>query len=288
MAGNLALPGTSTRGFPAQVRASTSRRLANPERDRERLRSMNGSISASASRAHDDAAHAAGAERWAVPYAAFDPGPRDAQVPVPPSRDRGIISGRWPLRDTIELGSLPGAVPCARLHARQMLWEWGLTPLSADAELLVSELVTNAVAASQSADPTSPVLLWLLADQTRVLILVWDASSQPPVPTENSGDNEEAESGRGLLLVQAMSRKWDWYHSPGKAGKVVWALTDYEGLASEELCLTRRAHRAPRYGQHGQKHPDETPPAVGSADKHGRGDPGTHQRENQPPRRAPR
>jgi anti-sigma regulatory factor (Ser/Thr protein kinase) len=114
-----------------------------------------------------------------------------------------------------------------------MLWEWGLTPLSADAELLVSELVTNAVAASQAADPSSPVLLWLLADQTRVLILVWDVSSEPPVPTEDSGDSDDAESGRGLLLVQAMSRKWDWYHSPGKTGKVVWALTDYESLASQ-------------------------------------------------------
>jgi hypothetical protein len=30
---------------------------------------------------------------------------------------------RWPLRSFLELGALPGAVPCARLHTRQVLWE---------------------------------------------------------------------------------------------------------------------------------------------------------------------
>jgi hypothetical protein len=52
---------------------------------------------------------------------------------------------QWPLRSYLELGALPTAVPCARLHARHLLWEWGLNGLAADAELLVSELVTNAV-----------------------------------------------------------------------------------------------------------------------------------------------
>lgn len=50
----------------------------------------------------------------------------------------------WPLRSYLELGALPTAVPCARLHARQLVWEWGLNGLAANTELLVSELVTNA------------------------------------------------------------------------------------------------------------------------------------------------
>jgi hypothetical protein len=50
-----------------------------------------------------------------------------------------------PLRSYLELGALPTAVPCARLHARHVLWEWGLNRLAQDTELLVSrELVTNA------------------------------------------------------------------------------------------------------------------------------------------------
>src|SRR5579862_5146488 len=54
----------------------------------------------------------------------------------------------WPLCSYLELGALPTAVPCARLHARHVLWEWGLNGLAADTELLVSELVTNAIKAT--------------------------------------------------------------------------------------------------------------------------------------------
>jgi anti-sigma regulatory factor (Ser/Thr protein kinase) len=146
-----------------------------------------------------------------------------AILAVPPSGYQGaIVLSEWPFRDTLELGPLPGAAPCARLHTRHVLREWGLTPLSDDAELLVSELVTNAVAASQSGGRPSPVRLWLLADQARALILVWDASARPPVLAPASPD---AENGRGLLLIQALSQRWDWYYPHERSGKVVWALT---------------------------------------------------------------
>jgi len=45
-----------------------------------------------------------------------------------------------PLRSYLELGALPTAVPCARLHARHLMWEWGLIGLAADIEVAVSEL----------------------------------------------------------------------------------------------------------------------------------------------------
>jgi uncharacterized membrane protein len=35
----------------------------------------------------------------------------------------------WPLRSHLELGALPSAVPCARLHAKHVSWEWGLDAL---------------------------------------------------------------------------------------------------------------------------------------------------------------
>jgi len=35
------------------------------------------------------------------------------------------MADEWPLRSYLELGALPSAVPCARLHAKQVLWEWG-------------------------------------------------------------------------------------------------------------------------------------------------------------------
>jgi anti-sigma regulatory factor (Ser/Thr protein kinase) len=148
-------------------------------------------------------------------------GKMDAPVPIPPPRHRGNwMTGAWPLRDYIELGALPGAVPCARLHARQLTWEWRLTRLSESVELVVSELITNGVAASRSLERIFPVRLWLLADKARVLILVWDPSPQAAVRIEA---NEEAESGRGLLLVEAISDQWDWYPTQEIGGKVVWA-----------------------------------------------------------------
>ena len=44
------------------------------------------------------------------------------------------MNDRWPLQDFLELGALISAVPCARLHARQVLWEWGIGNLGDSAD----------------------------------------------------------------------------------------------------------------------------------------------------------
>ncbi len=144
------------------------------------------------------------------------------QVPAL-AEDRGDAAGRWPLRSSLELGALPSAVSCARLHARELLWEWGLRDLTEGAELVVSELVTNGLRASGTEARLSTVRLALLSEGACVLILVWDASLQPPVRMDARGDSE---NGRGLLLVEAFSARWDWYYPPEAGGKVVWALID--------------------------------------------------------------
>jgi hypothetical protein len=41
----------------------------------------------------------------------------------------------WPLRSSLELGALSTAVPCACLHVKHVLWEWGLNSLAESAEL---------------------------------------------------------------------------------------------------------------------------------------------------------
>jgi anti-sigma regulatory factor (Ser/Thr protein kinase) len=140
-------------------------------------------------------------------------------------------AGQWPLQSFLELGSLPTAVPCARVHARLVTAEWGLRDLAETTELMVSELVTNGVKAS--ADLTEaryegrrvpgrpPVRLWLCSDQRRVLIEVWDGSEA--MPQERRPDPEEA-GGRGLLLVEALAQDWGTYGSDDSDGKIVWAL----------------------------------------------------------------
>src|SRR5580698_9874409 len=52
------------------------------------------------------------------------------------------------LQTHLELAALPSAVPCARGHVRAVALEWGLQELADTAELLASELVTNAIRAS--------------------------------------------------------------------------------------------------------------------------------------------
>jgi anti-sigma regulatory factor (Ser/Thr protein kinase) len=145
-------------------------------------------------------------------------------VPVPPTQNRGTDMARqWPIRDFLELGALEGAVPSARLHVRSILWEWSLIVLTEAVEQVVSELVTNSVAAARAMSQIEPVRLWLLTDTRKVLVMVWDANPQPPILME-VGDF--AENGRGLLLIQAFSERWGSYPTPQMGGKVVWAVCD--------------------------------------------------------------
>jgi anti-sigma regulatory factor (Ser/Thr protein kinase) len=127
------------------------------------------------------------------------------------------------LRSHLELGAFPTAVPCARLHARLMALEWGLPELAETAELLVSELATNAIRAS--AELLSPVIrLCLASDHQCMVIRVWDGGGQMPV-RKNAGPDSEC--GRGLLLVESLSTEWGSYRKAN--GKVVWAVVARKG-----------------------------------------------------------
>ena len=139
----------------------------------------------------------------------------------------------WPHQSYLELGSLPTAAPCARLHTMLVLWEWDLGALAQTAALIVSELVTNAVQASAGiidsrfagtwAPGTPPVRMWLSADEYRLVIQVWDGNDRPPVPQPVE---PEADSGRGLLLVGSLSVEWGCYEPENCSGKVVWAVVE--------------------------------------------------------------
>ena len=147
-----------------------------------------------------------------------------ALMSVPASHRPGATAGpagRWPLRTHMELGALTSAVPCARLHTRHVLWEWRQQGLIEAAELVVSELMTNAITAAQAIKSDYPVRLWLLSDTSRTLIAIGDPSPHPPrlidAPVDEAG-------GRGLMLVEALSSSWGWYatHRP-RTTKIVWA-----------------------------------------------------------------
>jgi anti-sigma regulatory factor (Ser/Thr protein kinase) len=119
----------------------------------------------------------------------------------------------------LELAPLPGAVPCARLHAISVLYEWGLRDLADDAALVISELMTNAITASAVLPARPPVLLQLTAGERAVRVEVHDHSPLDPV----GGDADAgAEHGRGLAVVAALSVRCGSERA-GHGQKVVWA-----------------------------------------------------------------
>jgi len=127
-------------------------------------------------------------------------------------------------------------VPSARLHARLVVTEWGLSELAEVVELVVSELVTNSVQASEELTGSRyhklwrpgrpPVRLWVQSDQRWVLIQVWDGNDRVPV-RQDAGP--EAEGGRGLLLVETLSEACGVYKPHCSSGKIVWAMVTASG-----------------------------------------------------------
>jgi anti-sigma regulatory factor (Ser/Thr protein kinase) len=137
----------------------------------------------------------------------------------------GTVTRAWPLQTHLELAALPTAPGCARDHVRSLAHEWGLPELADTAELLVSELVTNAVQASEHLKTRAglaivPVVgLWVTSDGISIVLHVWDTNPELPVLKDFAADDE---TGRGLFLVETLSKDWGVDRKDG--GKTVWAM----------------------------------------------------------------
>ncbi|MFJ8030581.1 SpoIIE family protein phosphatase [Streptomyces sp. NPDC096032] len=105
----------------------------------------------------------------------------------------------------------PRSVGRAREYARGQLLSWDLEPLVDTAELLVSELVTNALRYGEG-----EIRLRLLLDRTLVCE-VWDSGLVQP-RRRRARDTDEG--GRGLQLVGLLSAAWGSRRTP--RGKTVW------------------------------------------------------------------
>jgi serine phosphatase RsbU (regulator of sigma subunit)/anti-sigma regulatory factor (Ser/Thr protein kinase) len=106
----------------------------------------------------------------------------------------------------------PAQVPRARAVVREQLHDWGLARLAGTAELLVSELVTNAVRHSRS----RPVELRLVRGDTLLCEVDDDDHELPTLMSAGPGDEE----GRGLHVVSTLAREWGT--SRTGTGKTVW------------------------------------------------------------------
>ena len=126
----------------------------------------------------------------------------------------------------------PEEARASRMFVRDLLTRWGLADLVDDAELIIGELVVNAVrhglravppiaAVSPTAPP--PMRLCLLRRSGEVMLAVTDPSADPPAPR---APDSARESGRGLQIVGALSYIWGWSPIEGH-GKAVWAVLKY-------------------------------------------------------------
>ncbi|MET8825704.1 SpoIIE family protein phosphatase [Streptomyces sp. NPDC004610] len=141
----------------------------------------------------------------------------DARLPERPSDDIALIVARtralgadrvaeWVVRAD------PAAVGEVRAAVMRQLSAWGLDESAFTTELILSELVTNAIRYGGS-----PIRVRVLRDRS-LICEVFDASSTAPHLRYAAMTDE---GGRGLFLVAQLADRWGTRYLP--TGKVIWA-----------------------------------------------------------------
>ena len=141
----------------------------------------------------------------------------------------------------VRLATGPAAAAEARRRVRDAIRSWQV-PVDLDAALLLtSELVTNAVRheAGHGAQRAQAVVLAIACSRGRLRVDVHDTSRSLPAVAEVPAD---AETGRGLLLVETLSDEWGCYRTP--AGKAVYFTLAFETDEADRADETDQADRA--------------------------------------------
>ncbi|MFF4751605.1 ATP-binding protein [Streptomyces sp. NPDC002514] len=114
----------------------------------------------------------------------------------------------------------PRAVTVCRRTLRLILTLHGLITLVDTAELLATELVSNAVLHTKG--PAALRVRWSPPGTLR--LGAWDTDPEPPEPPRPLDHLTDAENGRGLTLVRACADVWGWQPQSrnGNRGKYVW------------------------------------------------------------------
>ncbi|MEU8122145.1 SpoIIE family protein phosphatase [Spirillospora sp. NPDC049024] len=105
----------------------------------------------------------------------------------------------------------PAIVADARRQVTERLGRWGLDEIAFVTELIVSELVTNAIRYAEG-----PIQLRLIRDRTLICEVSDGSSTAPHLRRARALD----EGGRGLLLVAQLTRRWGTRQTPH--GKTIW------------------------------------------------------------------
>ncbi|MFG2949550.1 SpoIIE family protein phosphatase [Streptomyces adustus] len=142
----------------------------------------------------------------------------DAMLRTRSSDDVALLVARTRLLDPDQVAEWevphdPAAVSRVRADAIRRLEAWGLGEAAFTTELILSELVTNAVRYG-----ASPISLRLLRDGDGLICEVADGSSTSPHLRRAAFTDE---GGRGLFLVAQLSRRWGTRYTD--RGKIIWA-----------------------------------------------------------------
>jgi anti-sigma regulatory factor (Ser/Thr protein kinase) len=141
--------------------------------------------------------------------------------------EQATVSAAQGYTNCLALAAVPTSVVLARRYVGYVLRQWSLSAITDTAELIASELATNAIKISglvvqpRYADRSglTTIVLCVYRYDEKVVVEVWDRDRRPPVRRQPTRDDE---SGRGLLLVEELSHRWG-YRWPSDGGKVVWA-----------------------------------------------------------------
>ncbi|WP_327342903.1 SpoIIE family protein phosphatase [Streptomyces europaeiscabiei] len=141
----------------------------------------------------------------------------EALLPARPPDDVALLLARTRALGagqvaTWDLEAEPAAVARARANVARQLSDWGLAELEFTAELVVSELVTNAIRYGRP-----PIRLRLIRDRTLMCEISDSGGTTPHLRRARVFD----EGGRGLLLVAQLAEHWGTRRA--RQGKTVWA-----------------------------------------------------------------
>ncbi|MER6681530.1 ATP-binding protein [Streptomyces olivaceoviridis] len=131
-----------------------------------------------------------------------------------------------PLRFSQLLSTTPRGARLARLLTVQQLDAWGwpqACTVSESAALVVAELAANAVTHGRAQGRGFRLTLTVEVSDTGTLrVEVTDARGDRAPRPRTTAPDPTALSGRGLLLVEALTTRWGWEPWP-PSGKTVWA-----------------------------------------------------------------
>ncbi|MFC8677858.1 SpoIIE family protein phosphatase [Streptomyces griseorubiginosus] len=141
----------------------------------------------------------------------------DSLAPDQPHDDLALLLARTRLLGPEQVADWdvpvdPVQVAEARKAASRQLTEWGLEDFAFTTELVVSELVTNAIRHA-----VGPIRLRLIRARTLMCEVLDSGSTAPHLRHPRTTD----EGGRGLLLVSQFAQRWGTRFVP--EGKVIWA-----------------------------------------------------------------